>query len=107
MNRPTVIDQLEVTQETLGKLLAVLESSEPDKFVAHLYQAGKQYRLVCERPNKGNKAIERQIIASFQIAQSPASRETSSTGSTCCGFRVEIFALKHHVLRNQSNGKCD
>ena len=28
------------------------------------------YRLVCERPNKGNKAIEREVIASYQIAQS-------------------------------------
>jgi hypothetical protein len=27
-------------------------------------------RLVCERPNKGNKAIEREVIASYQIAQS-------------------------------------
>jgi hypothetical protein len=26
--------------------------------------------LVCERPNKGNKAIEREVIASYQIAQS-------------------------------------
>jgi hypothetical protein len=40
------------------------------KFVAHLYQAPKHYRLVCERPNKGNKAIEREILASFQLAQS-------------------------------------
>jgi hypothetical protein len=38
--------------------------------VAHLYQARKQYRLVCERPNKGDKAVEREVIASFQIAQS-------------------------------------
>jgi hypothetical protein len=30
----------------------------------------KQYRLICERPNKGNKAIEREILASFQGAQS-------------------------------------
>jgi hypothetical protein len=49
----------------------LLRDNEPrDKFVAHLYQARKQYRLVCEGPNKGNKAIERNIIASYQIAQS-------------------------------------
>ena len=70
MNRAALIEQLKVTQETLGKLLALLESSEADKFVAHLYQARKQYRLVCERPNKGNKAIEREVISSYQIAQS-------------------------------------
>ena len=36
----------------------------------HLYQARKQYRLVSDRPSKGNKAIEREIIASYQVAQS-------------------------------------
>jgi hypothetical protein len=48
-------------------LLALLESSKADKFVAHLYQARKQYRLICERPNKGNKALERNVIASHQV----------------------------------------
>ena len=36
-----------------------LQTSETDKFLAHLYQAPKQYRLVSERPNKGNRATER------------------------------------------------
>ena len=72
MKRPAVIEQLDATQETLGKLLALLEPSEADKFVAHLYQAPKAYtRRVCQRPSKGNKAIEREIISSFQVAQSP------------------------------------
>jgi hypothetical protein len=70
MNRAAVIEQLKATQETISKLLALLESSEADKFVAHLYQARKNFRLTCERPNKGNKAIERNLIASYQIAQS-------------------------------------
>ena len=55
---------------TPSKLLALLESSEAHNFVAHLYQARKHYRLICERPNKGNKAIERTVISSLQIAQS-------------------------------------
>jgi hypothetical protein len=70
MHCAAVIEQLKATQETLHKLLAQLQSSEADKFVAHLYQARKQYRLVCERQNKGNKAIEREVISSYQIAQS-------------------------------------
>ena len=70
MNRTAVIGQLKATHETLAKLLELLQSSEVDKFVAHLYQARKQYRRVCERPNKGNKAIEREVIASYQVAQS-------------------------------------
>jgi hypothetical protein len=46
MNRTAVIEQLRATQEMIGKLLVLLESIEIDKFVAHLYQARKQYRLV-------------------------------------------------------------
>jgi hypothetical protein len=70
MNRTTLIEKLGEVQQTVGQLLTQLRVSEHDKFVAHLYQARKQYRLVCERPNKGNKAIEREVIASFQLAQS-------------------------------------
>ena len=70
MNRTTFIEKLIELQRTVEQLLAQLQASEADKFVAHLYQARKQYRLVCERPNKGNKAIEREVISSYQIAQS-------------------------------------
>jgi hypothetical protein len=67
---PALIEQIRATQDVLSKLLALLESSEADKCVAHLYQARKQYRRVYERPNKGTKAIEREVISSYQIAQS-------------------------------------
>jgi hypothetical protein len=70
MNGAAVIEQIKATQETLSKLLALLESSEADKFIAHLYQARKPLPVICERPNNGNKAIEREIIANFQVAQS-------------------------------------
>ena len=70
MNRATFIEKLTEVHRNVEQLLAQLEASEHDKFVAHLYQARKQYRIVCERPNKGNKAIEREIISSYQIAQS-------------------------------------
>ena len=39
MNRAAVIEQLKQTREILAKVLALLESSEADKFVAHLFQA--------------------------------------------------------------------
>jgi hypothetical protein len=70
MNRAAVIDQLKQTQEMLAKLLALLQAGETDKFAAHLYQSRRQYRRDSERPNKGNKAIEREILSSYQIAQS-------------------------------------
>jgi hypothetical protein len=70
MNRAAVIEQLKQTQEILARLLALLEAGEADKFAAHLYQARRQYRRTSERPNKGNKVIEREILSSYQIAQS-------------------------------------
>jgi hypothetical protein len=84
MNRAAVIEQLKTTRQTLDKLLTLLESSEADKFVAHLYQARKHYRLICERPNKGNKVIEREVLASYQIAQS-------------LGFHGDFRAWEHLV----------
>ena len=82
MNRATFIEKLTGVQQTVEELLAQLQTSEADKFVAHLYQARKQYRLVCERPNKGNKAIEREVISSFQVAQS-------------LGFKGDFRAWEH------------
>ena len=68
MNRATFIETLAELERNV--LLDQLQASEADKFVGHLYHARRQYRLVCERPNKGNKAIEREIISSYQVAQS-------------------------------------
>ena len=70
MNRATFIETLTEVQQPVGQLLTQLQASEADKFVAHLYQARKHYRIVCDRPNKGNKAIEREVISSYQVAQS-------------------------------------
>lgn len=70
MTRATFIEKLTEVQRNVQQLLDQLQASEADKFAAHLYQARKQYRLVCERPNKGNKAIEREVISSYQVAQS-------------------------------------
>ena len=36
MNRVAAIEQLRATQETLEKLLVLLESSEQDRFVSHV-----------------------------------------------------------------------
>ena len=69
-------------QQTVEQVLAQLQAVKVTKFVAHLYQARKQYRLVCERPNKGNKAIDREVISSFQIAQS-------------LGFKGDFCAWEH------------
>ena len=70
MNRATFIETLAEVQRNVQQLLDQLQASEADKFVGHLYHARRQYRLVCECPNKGNKAIEREIISSYQVAQS-------------------------------------
>ena len=63
-------ERLKATGETINKLLALLESSEADKFVAHLYQARRHFRHISERPGKGNKALERAVLSTYQLAQS-------------------------------------
>ena len=63
------IEKLTEVHRNVQQLLDQLQASEHDKFAAHLSQARKQYRLVCERPNKGNDVIGREVIASYQIAQ--------------------------------------
>ena len=88
MNRTAMIEQLKQTQEMIAKLLSLFDAGEADKFAAHLYQSRRQYRLVCERPNKGNKAIERELISSYQVAQS-------------LGFKGDFRAWEH-LLRIES-----
>jgi hypothetical protein len=44
MNRAAVIEQLKATRESLDKLLALVESSEADRFAAHIYQCRREYR---------------------------------------------------------------
>jgi hypothetical protein len=53
LNRPTFIEKITEVQRSVDPLLDQLQASEADKFVAHLYEACKQYQLLCERPNKG------------------------------------------------------
>jgi Spy/CpxP family protein refolding chaperone len=85
MHRGAASEQLKRTRKTIDKLLALLEASEHDTFAAHLHRSRQEYRHVCERPNKGNKAVERTIISTFQIAQS-------------MGFKGE-FRQWEHLLR--------
>ena len=59
MNRGTFIEKLTEVQQTIAQLVAQLQSSEHDQFAAHVYQYRREFRHVSERPNKGNKAIER------------------------------------------------
>ncbi|HEY5814305.1 MAG TPA: hypothetical protein VIT23_16825 [Terrimicrobiaceae bacterium] len=93
MNRAAVIEQLKQTQEMLDKLLALLESSEADKFAAHLYQSRREYRYACDRAGKSGKQIERCVLSTYQIAQSLGFKGDYRAWSTCCGFTNE--ATKH------------
>lgn len=91
MKRAAVVEQLKQTQEVLAKLLALLEAGEADKFAAHLYQSRRQYRRVSERPNKGNKATEREVIQATKSRRVSGSTATFAFGSTCCGFTTETL----------------
>ena len=70
MNRAVVIEQIRATQQTLEKLLALLEASGQDRFTSHLYRSRREYRSACERAGKSGKPIERCVISTFQIAES-------------------------------------
>jgi hypothetical protein len=85
MNRAVFIEQLRATQQTVEKLLVLLESSEQDRFASHLYRSRQEYRLVCQRAGKGGKPIERCLISTFKIAES-------------MGFKGE-FRQWEHLLR--------
>ena len=82
MNRATFIEKLTDVPHTVQQPLEHLLASEHDKFVAHLYQSRREHRRVCERPNKGNKAVERNVISTYQVAQS-------------LGFRSDFHAWEH------------
>jgi hypothetical protein len=72
MNRATLINQIQEATETLSKLLILLQSVplERDRFVTHLYQSRREYRLTCETAGKSGKQIERCVISTFRIAES-------------------------------------
>ncbi len=56
--------------ETVG----VLEFIDQHRFAFHLYRSRSEYRLVCQRADKGGKPIERCVISTFEIAASMASK---------------------------------
>ena len=70
MNRETFIEKLTEVRQTVEQLLAELQSSEHDRFAAHLYRSRREYRLVCQRAGKSGKQIERCVISTFQVVES-------------------------------------
>jgi hypothetical protein len=62
--------RLKQTQEMLARLLALLEAGEETSSQRIFTNPVANTAALFERPNKGNKAVERTIIASYQIAQS-------------------------------------
>ena len=70
MHRTAFIEKLTEVQRTVEQLLAELQTSQHDRFAAHLYRSRREYRSACERAGKGGKQIERCVISSFQLAES-------------------------------------
>jgi hypothetical protein len=70
MHRETFIAKLTEVQQIVEQLLAQLQTSEHDKFVAHLYRSRREYRSACQRAGNSGKQIERCVIASFRVAES-------------------------------------
>jgi triphosphoribosyl-dephospho-CoA synthetase len=70
MHRETFIAKLTEMQQTIEQLLTQLQTSQHDKFAAHLYRSRREYRSACDRSGKGGKAIERCLLSTFQVAES-------------------------------------
>ena len=70
MNRATVVAQIKAAQQTLERLLALLESSEQDRFASHIYHSRRDYPQACDSAGKSGKQIERSLIATFRAAES-------------------------------------
>jgi hypothetical protein len=90
---------------TTDSLLALLQSTTPverDRFVAHLYQARREYRRMCETAGKSGKRVERCVISSFQIAESMGFRATFVNRSTYCELAIENLRLLHSERRQEN-----
>jgi hypothetical protein len=70
VNRVAVIEQLRATQETIEKLLALLESSEQDRFASHLYRSRREYRSTCERQERAESMGSKATFARGALAAS-------------------------------------
>jgi hypothetical protein len=69
MNRAAVIEQLKQTRTCWR---SCWRHSKPTKQTDSrlILPSRRKYRRTCERPNKGNKAIERDVLSRYQVAQS-------------------------------------
>ena len=76
MNRAALVEQIQEAKKTLEKLLTRFQSApiERDRFVPHFYRAQGEHRRTCKTAGKSGKQIERCVIASFRIAESPGFR---------------------------------
>jgi hypothetical protein len=72
MHRETFIAKLTEIQQNVDFLLSQFQSSEHDKFAAHLYRSRKEYRSVCERAGNSGEQIERCVISTFQGLETEA-----------------------------------
>ena len=85
-----MLEQLKQTQEMIAKLLSLIEIGETDKFAAHLLPGSRVIPAHFRATEQGQQATEREIISSYQIAQSLGSTVTFARGSTCCGFTTDV-----------------
>ena len=63
MNRASLIERIEEARTVLESLLILLKSAppEPDRFVSHLYQSGRECRPTCDvtEIRQANRAVSR------------------------------------------------
>jgi hypothetical protein len=95
VNRTILIDQIQQARETLGKLLALLQSApvERDRFVSHLYQSRPGGRTGGPAKQPGSPACRSSGASSrpFTLPGASASKAISGSGRSCCGLVTKNF----------------
>ncbi len=89
MNREAVIEQPKQTRETLDKLLALLQSSEADRFVAHIYASRREFPSIRNGQARGTRRSSEPSFPTSQSRKAWDSKASFASGSTCCGDRPE------------------
>jgi hypothetical protein len=86
MNLATFIEKLTEVQQTVAQLLAQLQTSEDRQVRGAPLPSTKAVSTSLRAAQQGNKAIEREVIASFQAAES-------------LGFMGDFRQWEEHLLR--------
>ena len=89
MNRAAVIEQLKTTQETISKLLVLLESGETERFARYFIRRESIITASASAQTRATKPLSGKSSPPTKSRRAWAPTAISALGSTCCGFMSE------------------